>query len=428
MKVFKDIRQKYGFLYEWYYILVIAGYTLTLISLKVRPGVIASALLCLVALELFAERLISTKSFIDKLILFYIGYNILSVIWLRASGMPFSVFIEEFTVSIFPVIFYFAGKGVGERLGCFYEKFTLAVVFAGVLGIILYITAPQFYIDYSYDLMFISKADAATMRVRMNSVVGCTLLGFLGTAGMMTGAFFLGEKGKKEASGEKKGYLKAVIYIAVCMVTAIMSNQRSSLVTVILVLVFINYLIFFKLELLKKKYFYIEVGGLALILILLCFLRPEMLLKIWWRLESLPGAVSERSEQWVAAVNNMYSTWIGNGLGANGHRALGIEDAHVIADGGLIKLYCEEGVIGFSVFLYIILNAVKKGLGDIKDFYTELGLMAVTLLQSIGSNVIAFQLAAPIFWFAIGRINHAGADEGISDSSFSEAESKGKQR
>ena len=37
MKIFKDIRQKYGYLYEWYYILVIAGYTLTLISLKVRP-------------------------------------------------------------------------------------------------------------------------------------------------------------------------------------------------------------------------------------------------------------------------------------------------------------------------------------------------------------------------------------------------------
>ncbi|MBQ1527169.1 MAG: hypothetical protein IIZ75_08550 [Lachnospiraceae bacterium] len=415
MKIFKDIRQKYGHLYEWYYILVIAGYTLTLISLKVRPGVIAGVLLCLVTLELIADRCVSTKSFIDKLILFYIGYNILSVIWLHASGMPFSVFIGEFTVSIFPVVFYFAGKSVGERLPFFYEKFTLAVVFAGVLGIILYITAPQFYIDYSYDLLFISKADAATMRVRMNSVVGCTLLGFLGTAGMMTGAFFLGDGGKKEKR-ETRGCLKAVIYIAVCMVTAVMSNQRSSLVTVILVLVFINYLIFFKLELLNKKYFYIEAGGLVLVLILLCVIKPELLLKIWWRLESLPGAVSERSEQWVAAVNNMYSTWIGNGLGANGHRALGIEDAHVIADGGLVKLYCEEGVIGFSVFLFIVLNAVKKGLGDIKDFYVELGLIAVTLLQSIGSNVIAFQLAAPIFWFAIGRINLAEADGKIPDN------------
>ena len=425
MKIFNAIRQKYGLLYEWYYILVIAGYTLTLISLRVRPGVIASVLLCLVTLQLFAEGQISAKSFIDKLILFYIGYNILSVIWLTASGMPFSVFIGEFTVSIFPVIFYFAGKGVGERLSRFYEKFTLAVVFAGVLGIILYITAPQFYIDYSYELLFISKADAATMRVRMNSVVGCTLLGFLGTAGMMTGAFFLGEGGDpsrpakdgelsedRGANGEKRGYLKAVLYIGICMVTAIMSNQRSSLVTVILVLVFINYLVFFKLELLDKRFFYIEAAGLILVLILLCFIRPELLLKIWWRLESLPGAVSERSEQWVAAVNNMYSTWIGNGLGANGHRALGIEDAHVIADGGLVKLYCEEGVIGFSVFLYIVLNAVKKGLGDIKDFYVELGLIAVTLLQSIGSNVIAFQLAAPIFWFAVGRINRIGAVQG----------------
>ena len=56
-------------------------------------------------LEIIADRCVSTKSFIDKLILFYIGYNILSVIWLHASGMPFSVFIGEFKVSIFPVVF-----------------------------------------------------------------------------------------------------------------------------------------------------------------------------------------------------------------------------------------------------------------------------------------------------------------------------------
>ena len=73
-------------------------------------------------------------------------------------------------------------------------------------------------------------------------------------------------------------------------------------------------------------------------------------------------------------------------------------------------------MIGFSVFLFIVLNAVKKGLGDIKDFYVELGLIAVTLLQSIGSNVIAFQLAASIFWFAIGRINCSEADGEIPDN------------
>ncbi len=392
-----------------------------------RPGVFATLLLCAVALELIIKRLITFSGFTDKLVIIYILYNILSVSWLLASGMPVSVFAGEFVVSVLPVIFYFAGRGIeppagaghgievmgpaegsGGRLESFYEKFTIAVLIAGVAGILLYVLAPQFYIDYSYKMLFISKADVPTMRVRMNSVVGCTLLGFLGTASMMTGAFFLKagvREGKEGSRGRSGSLVKSIIYIAVSMITAVMSNQRSSLVTVILVLVFLNYLVFFRLFLIEKKYFRLELICLLVIFVLVCLFKADIVLKIWYRLVSLPGAVSERSEQWVAAVNNMYSVWLGNGLGANGHRALGIEDAHVIADGGLIKLYCEEGIIGFSLFLYIVANAVRKGLHNIGEYYVELGLIAVTLLQSIGSNIIAFQLAAPIFWFAAGRLD-----------------------
>ncbi|MBO4890964.1 MAG: hypothetical protein J5574_08255, partial [Lachnospiraceae bacterium] len=106
--------------------------------------------------------------------------------------------------------------------------------------------------------------------------------------------------------------------------------------------------------------------------------------------------------QWVAAVNNMYSSWIGNGLGANGHRALGLEDAHVIADGGLVKLYCENGVVGFSLFAYLLVLSLQKGFRDIRRYYVPVGIIIVGLLQSIGSNMLAFQICAPVFWFAVG--------------------------
>ena len=131
-------------------------------------------------------------------------------------------------------------------------------------------------------------------------------------------------------------------------------------------------------------------------------MRIDFILKYWYRIASLPTAVSQRSEQWVAAVNNMYSSWIGNGLGANGHRALGFEDAHVIADGGLVKMYCENGVLGFSLFVYIMYLALSDGVKDIKEHYAEVGIIAVGLLQSIGSNMLAFQICAPVFWFAVG--------------------------
>ena len=41
----------------------------------------------------------------------------------------------------------------------------------------------------------------------------------------------------------------------------------------------------------------------------------------------------------------MKSIWLGNGLGANGHRAIGYTE-HLVADGGIAKLYVESGIIG----------------------------------------------------------------------------------
>ena len=106
----------------------------------------------------------------------------------------------------------------------------------------------------------------------------------------------------------------------------------------------------------------------------------------------------------MAAVNNMYDFWIGNGLGANGHRALGIEDAHVIADGGLVKLYCENGIVGFSLWAYLMFLCLESGVKNIRKYYAETGILVVGILQSIGSNVLAFQICAPIFWFAAGKM------------------------
>ncbi len=203
----------------------------------------------------------------------------------------------------------------------------------------------------------------------------------------------------------KKRVIFAVISMALCLLFAIMANQRSGLVAAALVLVYVNYLLFFKLDLIPKKYFVIEVIGIAVLFFGICFVRFDFILKFWYRIISLPTAISQRSEQWVAAVNNMYSSWIGNGLGANGHRAIGIEDAHVIADGGLVKLYCENGVAGFSLWVYLLILALSSGRKDIKDHYAEVGIIVVGLLQSIGSNMLAFQICAPVFWFAVGKCN-----------------------
>lgn len=396
---------------DWYYILAAVSYVLTLIFPGMRPGVFGALLMLLVLVELAVRKEIRPKSSADYIAAAFFAYQVLSVIWLVRGGFPFSVYINEFVSSCFPMIFYFVGRNAGCRAGKWYRNYLYAMMILGVIGVLLYITAPQFYCDWAYRWSYISKADAATMRVRMHSVVGSTCLSFLMVAGMMAGSYFLGEHAGNTLSRDpicngkvrKHDVAFAAISIGSCLLFAIMANQRSGLVAAAIVLVYVNYLIFFKLDMIPRKFFWYEVIAVAVAFASVGIIRFEFILKFWYRIISLPTAISQRSEQWVAAVNNMYSSWIGNGLGANGHRAIGIEDAHVIADGGLVKLYCENGVIGFSLFAYLLFLVLSDGIKNIRRHYVEVGIIVAGLLQSIGSNMLAFQICAPIFWFAIGR-------------------------
>ena len=396
-----------------YYVLVVLGYTATLFFTGMRPGVFATLLMALVVLELVFHKELLIGSLPDIMVVCFFVYQILSLIWLRAGGYPFSVFAEEFISSVLPMVFYFVGKTAGDRTFRWYRWYLIAMLILGILGVILYAWAPQFYNDWSFAWNHTSKADAATTRVRMNSVVGSTCLSFTMVAGMLSGAYFLSahedNEAKKQEDASKSNSRRSslifgIVCMALCFLFAILANQRSGLVAAALVIVYVNYLLFFDLHLIKRKYFWIELCVIAGLFLAACAIRFDYVLKFWYRIISLPSAISERSEQWVAAVNNMYSVWLGNGLGANGHRAIGIEGAHVIADGGLIKLYCENGVLGFSMWLFLVILACKRGLKRIAVYYTELGIVAIGILQSIGSNMLAFQLCAPVFWFAIGKL------------------------
>ena len=389
-----------------YYLLVILGYTLTLFLKAMRPGVFATFLMLLIGGELLLNKAFSIKSLPDVLVVMYFVYHLLSVIWLTKAGYPVNVYVEEITASVLPMVFYFVGKYVKDGAKEWYKWYLIAMLTVGLLGLVLYVFAPQFYNDWSYEWLYISKADAQTTRVRMNSVVGSTCLSFITVAGMLAGSFFLGKGGKdtQDAKAAKKDTVFGIVCIVLCLLFAILSNQRSGLVAAGLVIVYINYLLFFQLHLIKKKYFWFELIAVCVIFALICVVKFDFVLKFWWRIISLPDAIGERSEQWIAAVNNMYSTWLGNGLGANGHKALFVEGAHVIADGGLVKIYCEDGVIGFSMFVFLIILIVKEGIKKIPTCYVEIGIIAIAILQSIGSNMLALQLCTPIFWFAIGKI------------------------
>ena len=389
---------------ELYYVLAVTGYILTLFITGFRPGLFGAALILIVAAETIFGGFTHLRdvSLLDAVVALYFVYNLISFIWLTRYGYPFSIYAEEFVASILPIVFYFTAISNGNNKKEWYKKFLYAIILLGVVSILLYAIAPQFYCDYLFRWNYISKADASTARVRMESITGSTVLSYLGVAAMAVSSFFMFDKKTMESNRKTFPYIMFVF----SLILVFMANGRAGMVAALLVIVYLNFIIIFKLKLVEKKYFYIEVAVVAICIIAMCVITPGIVAKFSARLVSLPGAIGQRSEQWIAAANNMKGAWLGNGLGANGHKALPIEGAHVVADGGLVKLFCEEGCLGFGLFVYIMLVLFIKAVKNLENNYAELAVVMTAILMSIGSNIIAFQLCMPVFWFAAGIISN----------------------
>ncbi len=381
-------------IHNWYYPVVLLTYVLALINPGViRPGVVSAFFVCLVSLEAILMIRSADRSDTCGLVLvIWFIYNLLSGIWCVGFGMPVSVYLGELFTTALPMLFFIPGRKEAGSLR-FSVNYLISVVVIGVLGIILFITGPKFYIDYLMELQLISKADIPTMRVRMHSVIGSTLMGFLPSLGMLISVRLL-------ISAKKK---VAAVSFVLMLFLAFMSNQRSAMAAAILILIYLNILVFFSFKIFPIKYFFGEciVGALAVGGFFVVF--HGAFLKVYRRLISLPGSIAQRSDQWVGAANNMKSIWLGNGLGANGHRAIGYTE-HLIADGGLAKLYVESGIIGTSIFVFLILLVLKRGFSNIRKTAPETGIVLITLLTSIGSNMMSFALSVPVFYYYMGAL------------------------
>jgi O-antigen ligase len=132
-------------------------------------------------------------------------------------------------------------------------------------------------------------------------------------------------------------------------------------------------------------------------------LHSELLVQVLSRLSAFGTAISERSDTWFSAINNSPNIILGSGLGSVGHKALGFTKYYV-HDGSYFKILAETGIIGFSLFMTMLILTYVRFYSTKKDYRLEISIITILLFQAIGSNVLAFQTLLPVFWFSIGRI------------------------
>lgn len=372
----------------------------------IRTGITMTFFLLLGIAGICLLRLITKETLEDKIFGLYIIYNILSVIWCVAFGIPVSVFIGEVSTTLLPMMLYYAGRGFDEEYAAkYYHGFIIAALLMGGIGAVLFIWAPQFYIDFSYVNEFISKADAPTMRVRMNSLIGSGPMGCFVAYSMCASAFFL----RKE---EKKDRIIGLVYIILSILFSFMANQRSAMFCIILMLVFFNFVDLLVDKKLSIKVLWAEIAAVAVLLAGIFIFARGIFEKFWIRLASIPDGFGERSGSWFDAVGDMHNILIGDGLGSRGHRAAEYQQ-YIVADGGLVKLFVEMGIIGTALIVAVVVlvyvRSLQKGAGaadgrrNVSLVVPELAIITSAVLMSIGSNVLEMELCAPIVYFALGR-------------------------
>ncbi|MCR5651849.1 MAG: hypothetical protein K6F86_11790 [Lachnospiraceae bacterium] len=362
----------------------------------IRPGICMTVLMLAGGAAIVLARLVTFKTAEDRVFAVYLIYNILSGIWCVYYGIPFSVYAGEVSTTALPMIFYYAGRSFDEEYTeKYYGGYIIAALGMGLIGAVFYIWPPKFYLDFAFDNMLISVADAPTSRVRMNSLIGSGGMAVYVTYALCLSSYFFRQK-------EKNKRIAGFIFMGLSLVFAFMANQRSSMFSIILVLIFFGTVDYLTDGNRSKKILFAELGAAAAVVAGIFVFARGVFEKFYLRLISIPEGFGERSESWVAAVNDMKNMWLGDGLGSRGHRAAEFQ-TYIVADGGLVKLYTEMGIIGTSLIIFLLVLVFLKAVRKPRIVIPEICVIICALLMSIGSNVLEIQICAPVVYFALGR-------------------------
>lgn len=387
------------------YLVCTAIYFVRMFYLNFPVGVLCGVVTVLLSIPVIPLifRLNKNSSFIDSVLYLFVIWNLLSIVHYLYNGISLSVFFSDALSSFLPIIFYFHAKKSNKEKT--YKVFCVVTSLITVFGIIIYLTMPSFYVSF---LKFTDSSgrfivEAFARDGRLTSIYNSTIIGMLCCFAVAISLYqFL--------LNSKKIYF---VYLLINSLGVFLCYQRSTIaITFLLYVVFFLIFIFSKKVKAKQKItvllfllFFIVAGffGIQLLESYVTSIDFERYIaQFISRIDAMDGMISERTGQWISALSFPKSLFFGSGLGSVGHQAIGYNSV-TVRDGNIIKMLCELGIGGLSIFTILFFAAFFIGLK--KRLLCEVSIIVVGLLHCIGSNGLSLFISGFLFWYAIGLIN-----------------------
>ena len=347
----------------------------------------------------------------------YFAFTVATVVSYTFNGRPFVLYLQELAYVLMTMLIAFVAVDQDIDKGKkFYKYLFFSWLICILIGYYLYFIRPEWYAnaivenysESSWQNQALSD-DQVLEQFRFSSfILDSYSISFMSMYLFPLGIYYL-----MNAKTKKWVYVIATLLI---LVAALLSMQRAAIICLfadVVILYFIG-----DKSLKKSMAYVILVFSVLLVLFggsLVVF--SDISENVWERFSSdnMDDAVNgSRLNQIKNAFAELVNPLTGQGAGALGGRSreLGLKG---VSDCCWVKLFCEQGVIGFILFTQLMIKTLKRALKNKRLFLVEICGISNIMIAMLVSDPLFYQLYIMPFWFMIGMVWNKNA---LGDSSI----------
>lgn len=403
IKLFKSSFKKPGFnLFEklfvnYYWILVIGGILYITVGITWFDPTFYPFLILIIFISEYKSIKLNIFDFLWILTIIWYGLTWIANDYPHKSELIVRCLSEQITYTLCYWIVRFNKKLNAQEI----VKSSLFPLFVtSIIGLYLYFFPPAWYLRNTR-AFFTDFEEYEFLRLRSIFLDGYTISYFLGISII----YILLNLAKKSKNSNKLLYLLLGTFI----ITLFFTIQRSIIAGVIVaVIISLIYSIIYG----NIKYL-----TTTSIIVVLCIFATSILFNRmdYYGQEYYLGKITSITENSSETIEkrlffnkqNYEYNLIGDGVGRHNLYSELYNPGTSLRDGEYNKIIVEQGYIGLSIFIIIILFSICKCLSNFKYLSYELSIIILLLICMIGANPLStFDKHPIIYWLVLGQISN----------------------
>lgn len=337
-------------------------------------------------------------------VLLYLLYSILTIVSYAINDFPLSLYLLCCITILGPVLFVYVGMDTNSNYyHWFYKSFFWACVACCFIGLFLYFLRPEWYntaiIAMSSERIEGEFTDEKLLEwYRFSSFLNDSYdISYTTMASLPMGLFLWANENSKR---KRRLYLIGIIIIYFC---ALLCQQRVAMFSTTVVL-----FAFFYLR--NKRHAFALFAGVSIVAIILFLIisfagdnEVVSLLTLRFGEMNVVDALGERSNQTERIMRAWSNYPFGEGIGSACvfARQLGMVS---ITDGAYVEVLYELGIIGFIIFISLLLKSFFKAFKNKNYLFVEISILGSFMVAMTGACPFVYFFYMIPFWMSIGRI------------------------